>query len=60
MGDLRLSLGCLVGSAEGGAVSNSLGRLEELISERLALTQRLIDGLGSETVLANTISYSVV
>ena len=60
MGDLRLSLGCLVSSSDGAAVSNSLGRLEELISERLALTQRLIDGLRSETVLANSISYAVV
>eukprot|EP00092_Neocalanus_flemingeri_P080157 GFUD01099970.1.p1 GENE.GFUD01099970.1~~GFUD01099970.1.p1 ORF type:complete len:262 (+),score=74.20 GFUD01099970.1:154-939(+) len=60
MGDLRLSLGCLLGSGDGAAVSNSLGRLEELISERLALTQRLIDGLGGEAVLANTITYSGV
>ena len=60
MGDLRLSLGCLLGSDGGAAVANSLGRLEELIQERLALTQRLIDGLGGETLLANSITYSGV
>ena len=60
MGDLRLSLGCLTGSSEGAEVSNSLGRLEELITERLALTQRLIDGLSSEATLATSVSYSTV
>ena len=60
MGDLRLSLGCLIGAAEGGDVSNSLGRLEELLSERLSLTQRLMDGLESEAVLANSLAYNTV
>jgi len=60
MGDLRLSLGCLTSSSEGAGVSNSLGRLEELITERLALTQRLMDGLGNEARLANSVSYSTV
>ena len=60
MGDLRLSLGCLTGSSEGDGVSNSLGRLEELLTERLALTQRLIEGLSSEATLANSVSYSTV
>ena len=38
--ELRQDLGCLLGDS---SVSNAITRLEEILAERLTLTQRLID-----------------
>ena len=43
MGDLRAGLGCLLGGDGGASLDNSLTRLGELLTERLTMTQKLME-----------------
>ena len=43
MADMRTGLGCLIDLDDGAEVKQSLVRLEQLLTERLTLTQALMD-----------------
>ena len=45
MSEMRSGLGCLLDKDAGADVDNSLTRLESLLTERLGLTQGLMDNL---------------
>ena len=47
IGDLRSGLGCLLGD---GGLDSSVTRLGELLTERLSLTQKLMDDLESNLI----------
>ena len=50
--ELRSELGCLVSTDSGLEVNNSILRLEDLITQRLILTQRFVDSLDTHRSLA--------
>ena len=50
IGDLRSGLGCLLGGDGGAGLDSSVTRLEELLTERLSLTQALMDDLESNLI----------